>query len=80
MTGGQDIEMTNRVKLVAPALVLLAGLAFNGPATAKVEYTKAEKTACVTCHVTAKSKELNDVGKCYEKSKDVAACKEKSQK
>jgi hypothetical protein len=67
-----------RMKFVVPALALVAGLAFNGTAAGKVEYTKTEKTPCVTCHVTAKSKELNDVGKCYEKSKDVAACKEKS--
>lgn len=34
--------------------------------SAKVEYTKKEKKACVYCHVTAKSKELNDAGKYYK--------------
>jgi hypothetical protein len=69
-----------KLKFVLPVSVFLAGLAFNGTAVGKVEYTKTEKTPCVTCHVTAKSKELNDVGKCYEKSKDVAACKSESKK
>ena len=36
---------------------------------AKPEYTKKEKNPCVTCHVTANSKELNDAGKCYGKNK-----------
>lgn len=36
---------------------------------AKPEYSKKEKTGCVTCHVTAKSKELNDKGKHYKENK-----------
>ena len=42
----------------------------------KPEYTKKEKTACVTCHVKSGSKELNDVGKCYEKKKSLNGCKD----
>ncbi len=41
----------------------------------KPEYTKKEKTACTTCHTKPGSKELNDVGKCYEKKKSLEACK-----
>lgn len=32
----------------------------------KAEYTKKEKKPCITCHVKANSKELNEVGKCYK--------------
>lgn len=42
---------------------------------AKPEYTKKEGKGCVTCHTKARSKELNDVGKCYEKSKSLKDCK-----
>jgi hypothetical protein len=46
----------------------------------KAEYTKKEKTPCKTCHVKPGSKELNDVGKCYAKDKDLKACKEAAEK
>ena len=36
---------------------------------AKPEYSKKEKTGCVTCHVTAKSKDLNEKGKQYKETK-----------
>ena len=36
---------------------------------AKPEYSKKEKTSCVTCHVSAKSKELNEKGKHYKEHK-----------
>ncbi len=58
---------------------LLAGLvlaAFTASVThGKPEYAKKEKTSCVTCHVKNGSKELNDVGKCYEKKKMLEGCK-----
>jgi hypothetical protein len=40
----------------------------------KAEYTKKEGKGCVTCHVKPGSKDLNDVGKCYEKSKSLKEC------
>ena len=40
----------------------------------KTEYTKKEGKGCMTCHVKAGSKELNDVGKCYEKAKSLKEC------
>ena len=64
-----------KLKIFLPAAVL--GIAFflnSGVSFGKAEYTKKEKKSCVTCHVTAKSKELNDVGKCYEKAKSLANC------
>jgi hypothetical protein len=39
---------------------------------AKPEYTKKEGKPCTTCHT--KGKELNDVGKCYEKAKKLDGC------
>jgi len=39
-----------------------------------MEIAKKEKTACTTCHVKMGAKELNDVGKCYQKKKNLKAC------
>ena len=58
---------------------LLAGLvlaAFTASVMhGKPDYAKKEKTSCLTCHTKNGSKELNDVGKCYEKKKALAGCK-----
>ena len=40
----------------------------------KAEYTKKEGKPCMTCHVKAGSKELNDVGKCYAKDHSLKNC------
>lgn len=59
-----------------PAGFLALGLMLNlQTGLAKPEYTKKEKTGCLTCHVEAKKKDLNDVGKCYGEKKDFKACK-----
>ena len=51
---------------------------FVSSVSAKVEYSKTEKKACTTCHVKAASKELNDVGKCYQDKKhSLAGCESK---
>ena len=64
-----------KLKIVLPAAVLGAAFLFSSSVSfAKPEYTKKEKKPCTACHVTAKCKELNDVGKCYEKSKSLADC------
>lgn len=39
---------------------------------AKAEYTKKEGKACNYCHT--KGKELNDIGKCYQKAKALDGC------
>ena len=63
------------IKLVIPAVLLTAGLLFNTSASfAKPEYTKKEKKGCAVCHVTAKSKDLNEVGKCYHEKKTLEGC------
>lgn len=54
---------------LAVGLLTTASVSFGKP-----EYTKKEKKSCVTCHVKAKDKDLNDVGKCYETKKDMKAC------
>ncbi|MBI3665804.1 MAG: hypothetical protein HY236_06190 [Acidobacteria bacterium] len=47
-------------------VVLLGGLlAGSGLSWAKPEYVEKEKRACVYCHLTAKSKGLNEAGQYY---------------
>ena len=58
------------LKFAVPALILSVSVLLTSTTSfAKVEYTKKEKTPCVTCHVTAKSKELNATGKHYADKK-----------
>lgn len=64
-----------KIPAIASALVLAVGLLSLAPVSfGKPEYTKKEKKGCASCHVTAKSKDLNDVGKCYGEKKDMKAC------
>ncbi len=54
------------MKFAIPALVLLVGVLVNASiSSAKPEYTKKEKKGCTFCHVSAKSKELNEAGQYY---------------
>lgn len=39
-----------------------------------VKIAKKEKASCATCHVKMGQKELNDVGKCYAKKKNLKVC------
>jgi hypothetical protein len=64
-----------KLQFAIPATILMGGLLLNlTPSFGKAEYTKLEKKPCVTCHVTAKSKELNKVGECYGKKKSLKEC------
>ena len=55
------------LKFALPALVVLAGVAFNTTASfAKPAYAKTEKKSCTFCHVKAGSKDLNEAGKYYK--------------
>ncbi len=54
---------------VASAITLCS---LSSPGT--IQIATKEKTACTTCHVKMGSKELNAVGKCYEKKKNLKAC------
>ena len=57
-------------KFAIPGLIVGAGLILNTTASwAKPEYTKKEKKPCITCHVKAGSKDLNDDGKYYGEHK-----------
>jgi hypothetical protein len=69
-----------RLRLVlAPVLVAGAGFLLNSTlGYANLNYTKAEKKPCVTCHVSIKSKELNAVGKCYKQKRTLVGCESKS--
>ncbi|MCC7156337.1 MAG: hypothetical protein IT161_17295 [Bryobacterales bacterium] len=58
-----------RVLFAVGAMATAFLLTSTGVVFGKPEYSKKEKKPCVTCHVTAKSKELNDVGKYYHEKK-----------
>jgi cytochrome c551/c552 len=64
-------------KTVLACAVLTAFVAGAGLATANPAATKKEKKPCVTCHITAKSKELNDVGKYYKEKKTLEGAPQK---
>ncbi len=65
----------NKAKLAIPAMILAFGVAATTVSYGKPEDTKKTKKACVYCHVAAKSKELNDTGKCYLKNnKSLEGC------
>lgn len=64
--------MKRRIQL---ALVGLAAVFCSASLLqSKPEYTRKEGKSCATCHVKAGAKELNEVGKCYEKSKSLKDC------
>ena len=66
------------LRLVLPLAVLMTGLFVTTTTSfGKPEYAKKEKKSCVTCHVAAGKKDLNDVGKCYSKSKTLVGCEAK---
>ncbi len=70
--------MNRYLKIAIPAVVAGFGLLISANVSyAKPEYTKKEKKGCVYCHVSASSKELNDVGKCYKTSKSLDGCAKK---
>ncbi|MFI5174480.1 MAG: hypothetical protein ACHQKY_06465 [Terriglobia bacterium] len=54
-------------------LLILATLLFVSVLMGKAEYTRKEGKPCNYCHT--KGKELNELGKCYEKTKNLADCK-----
>ena len=55
-------------------LIVVFFFTFGRRVEAKPDYAKKEKTACTTCHIKLGKPELNDTGKCYEKSKYLAVC------
>jgi hypothetical protein len=64
------------MKYIIPAFVLFLGIvATSTLSNAKPEYTKKEKKACTFCHVSGKSKELNEAGKYYRDHDKLGAIK-----
>jgi len=62
-------------RLAFPALFMIGGLLLTiVPVFAKPDYAKKEKKGCTTCHTSMKSKDLNDVGKCYGEKKSLDQC------
>ncbi len=71
----------SKLKYVLPLFVFVGGLISTTTLSyGKAEYTKKEKKACVFCHVTATSKELNDAGKYYKEKKTLEGYKPKEKK
>ena len=67
-----------RFKFGIPAAILVMGFSFNLTTSfATPEFTKKEKKACTVCHVNAKSKDLNEVGKCYKERNSLTGCETK---
>ena len=56
----------SKFKYLVPAVVLMGSVLITATSYAKPDFTKSTKKACTFCHVTAKSKELNDAGKYYK--------------
>jgi len=62
--------MKRVVRLVFPAAAFAAVLMLaGGAAYATKDFSKKEKKPCLTCHVKAGAKDLNDVGKYYKEKK-----------
>ncbi|HUZ47761.1 MAG TPA: hypothetical protein VMW54_14080 [Terriglobia bacterium] len=72
--------MNKTVKAVLFAAVLATGIGLSSISSfGTMDIAKKEKVACTTCHVKMGSKELNAVGKCYEKSKNLKKCEAKAE-
>jgi len=71
----------SHLKFIIPAAIAMGTFLTCTTVTfGKAEYTKKEKKSCVHCHTKANSKELNDVGKCYDKAKSLDNCKSAEKK
>jgi hypothetical protein len=66
--------MTKLSLALSSGLIIATFLISSSVSFGKPEYSKKEKKGCVTCHVSAKSKDLNDTGKCYGEKKDLKTC------
>ncbi|MGA8183124.1 MAG: hypothetical protein WB819_05710 [Terriglobia bacterium] len=62
-------------KLIVFGITLGVALAMSSLTSfGNMKIAKKEKVSCNTCHVKMGQKELNDVGKCYAKKKNLKAC------
>jgi len=72
----KGIRISLWVALLVGGLTLTSSLIL-----AKPEYAKKEKKGCTYCHVKMGSKDLNDIGKCYQKNKhSLEGCESKEKK
>ena len=72
--------MNKTVKAGLLIMALTIGIGLSSISTfGTLEIAKKEKTACTTCHVKVGSKDLNAVGKCYEKAKSLKKCEAKAE-
>lgn len=62
------------MRLLKPAMPLLV-LSGGGVISTTLSYGRAE-----SIHIKAASKDLNEVGKCYEKNKSLEGCEAKEEK
>ena len=67
-----------KVRFIAPLMVFVAGLVVTTTLSyGKVEFSKKEKKPCIFCHTKAApkdGKDLNAVGKFYQKQKSLTDC------
>ena len=62
--------------ILVGAVTLIPSLSLGKP-----EYAKKENKPCTYCHVKTGSKDLNDIGKCYQKNKhSLEGCESKGEK
>lgn len=71
--------MSKIVKAVVFCITLAVAVSLSSLSSfGTMQIAKKEKTACTTCHVKLGQKQLNKVGKCYQKKKDLKACESKN--
>jgi hypothetical protein len=68
-------SMKNLTNLLFCTALAAGMIAATARLDAKPEYSKKEKTGCITCHVKAGSKELNEKGTYYKEHKALPPAK-----
>lgn len=73
--GPEEANMSKLVKVGVFSITLAVAVVLSSLSSfGTMQIAKKEKAACTTCHVKLGSKELNSVGKCYQKKKSLKAC------
>jgi hypothetical protein len=71
--------MNTKLKLGLFMAALTVGIGLSSLSSfGTMKIAQKEKASCTTCHVKMGSKELNAVGKCYAKEKDLKKCEAKA--
>jgi hypothetical protein len=75
------VMMSTIRKLTVFGITLGVALAMSSLSSfGNMKIAKKEKVACTTCHVKMGQKDLNDVGKCYAKKKNLKVCESAAKK